>query len=55
MHNKNIIVVDGTLRQIAKRRYEQNIAEAHKTLHEYFEKQPNSFADKNGKDKWFVH
>ncbi|KAL9706862.1 hypothetical protein quinque_010380 [Culex quinquefasciatus] len=53
LHNKNIIVVDGTLRQIAARRYEQNIAEAHKILHEYFEKQPNSFADKNGKDKCF--
>lgn len=53
LHNKNIIVVDGTLREIAKKRYEQNIAEAHKTLYDYFEKQPNSFADKNGKDKCF--
>lgn len=53
LHNKNIIVVDGTLRQIAKKRYEQSIAEAHKTLYEYFEKQPNCFADKNGKDKCF--
>lgn len=53
LHNKNIIVVDGTLRQIAKKRYDTSIAEAHKTLHEYFEKQPNCFTDKNGKEKCF--
>lgn len=53
LHNKNIIVVDGTLRAIAKKRYEKEIQEAHKTLYDYFEKQPNSYSDKKGKDKCF--
>lgn len=46
LHNKNIIIVDGTLREVAKKRYEKEIREAHKLLHDFFEKQPNSYVDK---------
>ncbi|XP_053690516.1 uncharacterized protein LOC128739141 [Sabethes cyaneus] len=50
LHNKNIIIVDRTLREVANRRYERDIKGAHKVLYDFFEKQPNSFADKKGKD-----
>nr|XP_029715451.1 uncharacterized protein LOC109412936 [Aedes albopictus]XP_029715453.1 uncharacterized protein LOC109412936 [Aedes albopictus]XP_029715454.1 uncharacterized protein LOC109412936 [Aedes albopictus]XP_029715455.1 uncharacterized protein LOC109412936 [Aedes albopictus]XP_029715456.1 uncharacterized protein LOC109412936 [Aedes albopictus]XP_029715457.1 uncharacterized protein LOC109412936 [Aedes albopictus] len=53
LHNKNIIVVDKTLREVARKRYEKDIQEAHKTLYDLFEKQPNCYTDKKGKDKSF--
>ncbi|XP_062545784.1 uncharacterized protein LOC134212179 [Armigeres subalbatus] len=53
LHNKNIIVVDKTLREVARKRYEKDILEAHKTLYDYFETQPNCYIDKKGKDKSF--
>lgn len=51
LHNKNIIVVDKTLREVARMRYDTDIKEAHKTLYDYFEKQPNCYTDKKGKDR----
>ncbi|EAT38881.1 AAEL009269-PA [Aedes aegypti] len=53
LHNKNIIVVDKTLREVARKRYEKDIQLAHKTLYDYFEKQPDCYTDKKGKDKSF--
>ncbi|XP_055540226.1 uncharacterized protein LOC129726948 [Wyeomyia smithii] len=50
LHNKNIVIVDKTLREVASKRYEQDIKSAHKILYDFFDKQPNSFADKKGKD-----
>ncbi|XP_058446622.1 uncharacterized protein LOC131427450 [Malaya genurostris] len=50
LHNKNIIVVDRTLRVVASKRYESHIKDAHKILYDYFEKLPNCYADKKGKD-----
>ncbi|XP_058819256.1 uncharacterized protein LOC131682080 [Topomyia yanbarensis] len=50
LHNKNIIMVDRTLRDVAGKRYESHIKDAHKILYDYFEKQPNSYTDKRGKD-----
>uniref|UniRef100_A0AAG5DS04 AAA+ ATPase domain-containing protein n=1 Tax=Anopheles atroparvus TaxID=41427 RepID=A0AAG5DS04_ANOAO len=53
LHNKNIIVVDRTLRQVAEKRYEADMQQAHRILHDYFEAQPNVYLDKKGKDKSF--
>uniref|UniRef100_A0A182NTF5 WD_REPEATS_REGION domain-containing protein n=1 Tax=Anopheles dirus TaxID=7168 RepID=A0A182NTF5_9DIPT len=53
LHNKNIIVVDRTLRQVAEKRYEADIKQAHRTLHDYYEMQPNVFLDKKGKERSF--
>lgn len=53
LHNQNIIVVDKTLREVARKRYEKDIIKAHKTLYDYFEMQPNSYTDKQGKHKCF--
>ncbi|XP_055636203.1 uncharacterized protein LOC129775455 isoform X2 [Toxorhynchites rutilus septentrionalis] len=49
LHNKNIIIVDRTLREVAKKRYEKEIEEAHKILYNYFEKQPNCYVDKKNR------
>uniref|UniRef100_A0A182QHQ1 Nephrocystin 3-like N-terminal domain-containing protein n=1 Tax=Anopheles farauti TaxID=69004 RepID=A0A182QHQ1_9DIPT len=51
LHNKNIIVVDRTLREVAEKRYEADIKQAHRTLFDYYELQPNVFLDKKGKEK----
>uniref|UniRef100_A0A182PJR6 WD_REPEATS_REGION domain-containing protein n=1 Tax=Anopheles epiroticus TaxID=199890 RepID=A0A182PJR6_9DIPT len=53
LHNKNIIVVDRTLRQVAEKRYEADIKQAHRILYDYYELQPNVFLDKKGKEKCF--
>ncbi|XP_049279219.1 uncharacterized protein LOC125761788 [Anopheles funestus] len=53
LHNKNIIVVDRTLRQVAEKRYEADIKQAHRILYDYYELQPNVFVDKKGKEKCF--
>ncbi|XP_058120682.1 uncharacterized protein LOC131292411 [Anopheles ziemanni] len=53
LHNKNIIVVDRTLRQVAEKRYEADMQQAHRILYDYYEAQPNVFLDKKGKDKSF--
>ncbi|XP_058058731.1 uncharacterized protein LOC131209639 [Anopheles bellator] len=53
LHNKNIIVVDRTLREVAEKRYASDIQRAHRILHDYYETQPNVFVDKKGKDRSF--
>ncbi|XP_055592617.1 uncharacterized protein LOC129744228 [Uranotaenia lowii] len=53
LHNKHIILVDRTLIEVSRQRYAQDIREAHRVLYDFFEKQPDSFTDKKGKDKCF--
>uniref|UniRef100_A0A182X1F3 WD_REPEATS_REGION domain-containing protein n=1 Tax=Anopheles quadriannulatus TaxID=34691 RepID=A0A182X1F3_ANOQN len=53
LHNKNIIVIDRTLRQVAEKRYEADIKHAHQILYDYYELQPTVFLDKKGKEKCF--
>ncbi|XP_053675438.1 uncharacterized protein LOC128725698 [Anopheles nili] len=53
LHNKNIVVVDRTLRQVAEKRYEADIKQAHRILHDYYETQPSVYPDKKGKEKSF--
>lgn len=52
LHNKNIKLMDSTLRSVAEKRYEADMDEAHKILCELFEKQPDIYYDNKGKEKW---
>ena len=51
LHNKNIKLMDSTLRNIAEKRYEADMEKAHKILFELFEKQPDIYYETKKKEK----
>lgn len=51
LHNKNIKLMDSTLRTVAEKRYEADMEKAHKTLYELFEMQPDIYYDEKKKEK----
>jgi hypothetical protein len=51
LHNKNIKLMDSTLRSVAEKRYEADMEKAHKILFELFEQQPDIYHDKKKKEK----
>ncbi len=44
--------MDSTIRAVAEKRYESDLENAHKILHDYFQKQPNLFDNAQEKVKW---
>ena len=54
LHNKNIKLMDWTLRSVAEKRYEADMEKAHKILFELFEKQPDIYCETKKKEKWWV-
>lgn len=52
MHNKNITLMDGVVRNVGEKRYQNDIIKNYKTLEKYYEEQQNQFVDKtNEMDK----
>lgn len=54
LHNKNIKLMDSTLRTVAEKRYEADMEKAHKILFELFELQPDIYYDEKKKEKRWV-
>jgi hypothetical protein len=52
LHNKNIKIMDSTIKTVAIKRYESELESVYKKLHEYFERQQNVFYDMKRKDSW---
>lgn len=52
MHTNHVRLTDRQLRQIAVKRYENDVIKAHKTLYDFYQKQPDRYQDKRGKFEW---
>lgn len=52
MHTNSITLADQKLRTIAAKRYENQLKNSHKLLHDLYAKQKNEIVSKNGKFKW---
>ncbi|KAL7029565.1 hypothetical protein ACKWTF_006289 [Chironomus riparius] len=53
LHNKNIKIMDSTIRAVAEKRYESDMECAHKILHDYFVQQPNVYFDSKKKESCY--
>lgn len=52
LHDQTIKIMDSIIKSMAIKRYNSYLNDAHKTLLNYFEKQPNILYDAKKKEKW---